>query len=299
MVPVAIAAAITSAVSSVNQASSGTSIPPSVALTPVSAPLEVSPPPKSANISRAPRTEAWSEQTNMAQVHKSPSVLAMPNSFEPMHTKEITSTSSPLNSTPFPPHLMSSAFHPTATYGPISSIYQANPLGNMHPALLASPYHGIPGYPINPGNPMMSYFPSYNFGAPEFPTYVSLSCVSYLHNYGSFRPASGSFQASKQSSITFQNSLHTIFHLIVHLHHLFFIHIHGQLRHHKLLLPVTQYLVVVLFRLMGDVMVILQEYLNWQVVKSPSQESQVWKAFENLGKEMYTLTDIQRFDKNE
>lgn len=95
----------------------------------------------------------------MPQVHESPSVLAMPKSFELMHTEKITSTPSPSNSTPFPPHLMSAAFHPTATYGPFPSAHQANPLGNMHPALLASPYHGIPGYPINPGNPMMPYFP--------------------------------------------------------------------------------------------------------------------------------------------
>lgn len=82
------------------------------------------------------------------------------------------------------------------------------------------------------------------------------------------------------------------------LHHLFFIHIHGQLRHHKLLLPVTQYLVIVhsdRWRCNGNF-----ARVSWLAGdKNPSQESQLWEAFEKLGKEMYALTDVQRFDKNE
>lgn len=38
-------------------------------------------------------------------------------------------------------------------------------------------------------------------------------------------------------------------------------------------------------------MAILQEYLDWQVVKNPSQKSQLWEAFEKLGKEMYIYFD--------
>lgn len=46
-------------------------------------------------------------------------------------------------------------------------------------------------------------------------------------------------------------------------------------------------------------MVVLQEYFDWQVAKNPRQEAQLWKAFEKLGKEMYSLSDIRKFNIDE
>ena len=43
----------------------------------------------------------------------------------------------------------------------------------------------------------------------------------------------------------------------------------------------------------GDTMVVLQEYFDWQVAKNPRQEPQLWKAFEKLGKEMYSPVHIE------
>ena len=35
------------------------------------------------------------------------------------------------------------------------------------------------------------------------------------------------------------------------------------------------------------------------MAKNPRQEAQLWKAFEKLGKEMYTLSDIRKFNKDQ
>lgn len=114
------------------------------------------------------------------------------------------------------------------------------------------------------------------------------------HHYGSFRPASGSFKASNQSSIPLQNSMqrapYDLSFNSAPTSPLF--HSHSQpttppqasTASHQI--PSNSPIPIA-----GDLMAILQEYLDWQVVKNPSQESQLWEAFEKLGKEMYIYFD--------
>lgn len=268
MVPAANAAAITSAVGSVNQASLGasTSILVSIASTPVSIPLEISSYPNSA---QAPvSTETRNEPINMPEVHKSPIISAAPKNPQLIHKEEITQSPFLQNSPPLSTQLIPTAIHPTANYGPFSSLYHGNPLGNMQSPMLASPYHGIPGYSINLGNPTMPYIPSYGFGASGFPMYPS-------HHYGSFTPTPGSSSMFYQSSLPLQNYMQCAAYDLPFNSTLTSSSVQPSYR--PTITPQASSASNALpssspIQVEGDPVAVLQEYFDWQVIKNLSQE---------------------------
>ena len=192
MVPAAIAAAITSAVTSVNKTSADISTPPSISPIATLTQSDIVSSPES-TISQTPSlANAQTEKTKtplISAVHNPFFPPVLPEVFEPMsaHTNgEIRTTpllSANLSSTQFTP----TSFHPmdhTFQNNSFVPTYPVQSFGNIPSTMFSSPYLGIYGYlhQTNYGNAMGPYIQSHNPGTMGFSTHIShpLFLIHYL-----------------------------------------------------------------------------------------------------------------------